>query len=67
MKKMSSGACALSSGIVALALLGGCHATDPGPAAAIANPASEHCVKKGGTLEIVSRAGAGTTATITLP
>ena len=47
---------ALLSSAFALAFLGGCNTKDPGSSAAIANPASEHCVKKGGNLEIVKEA-----------
>lgn len=37
-----------------LPLAAGCSSgQEPAPAAAIANPASEHCVKKGGKVEIV--------------
>lgn len=39
-----------------LALLGGCSSTEASPTVAIANPASEHCVKKGGKLEIIKDA-----------
>ncbi len=39
-----------------LALLGGCISTEARPTVAIANPASEHCVKKGGKLEIIKDA-----------
>ncbi len=39
-----------------LALLGGCSSTEAGPTVAIANPASEHCVKKGGKLVIIKDA-----------
>ena len=55
--KISSRRYALCSSVSALALLGGCNnAKDASPAAAIANPASEYCVKKGGKLEIVKEA-----------
>ena len=47
---------ALFSSIFALAFLSGCNAKDSSPTVAIANPASEHCVKKGGKLEIVKEA-----------
>lgn len=50
---MPHGKCALFCGILALASLVGCSAKDPGLAAAIANPASEHCIKQGGEFEIV--------------
>lgn len=49
----SSERCALFSCILALVLLGGCRSRAPDPSVAIANPASEHCIKKGGKLEIV--------------
>jgi putative hemolysin len=51
--KISSGKIARFSSAFALALLAGCATNEPGQAAAIANPASEHCVKQGGKLEIV--------------
>jgi len=51
--KIQSGKCALFPGIFALALLSGCGSRESGPSAEMANPASEHCVKKGGKLEIV--------------
>lgn len=41
------------SGVLSLALLSGCGADESAPSAEIANPASEHCVEKGGKLEIV--------------
>lgn len=47
---------ALISSILALAFLSGCSIKDPSSTAAIANPASEHCVKKNGKLEIVKEA-----------
>lgn len=51
--KVSSGKCAFFSGIFALSLLSGCSSSESDQAAAIANPASEYCVKMGGKLEIV--------------
>ena len=40
--------------VATLALAAGCSpAQEPAPAAAIANPASEHCVKKGGKRKMV--------------
>ncbi len=39
--------------ILAVALLNGCNSKEPSPALAIANPASEHCMKQGGKLEMV--------------
>ncbi|MFJ5445595.1 DUF333 domain-containing protein [Methylobacillus methanolivorans] len=39
--------------ILAVALLNGCHSNESSSTLAIANPASEHCVKQGGKLEIV--------------
>lgn len=51
--KIYSRECALLSSIFALALLSGCGSKEAGQSAAIANPASEHCVKKGGKVEIV--------------
>ena len=47
---------ALCTSVLALAFLGGCNTENPGSTVAIANPASEHCVKKGGKLEIVKEA-----------
>jgi uncharacterized protein len=44
---------ALFSSVFALALLSGCESKESSPSAEIANPASEHCVQKGGKLEIV--------------
>jgi len=54
--KTSSRKDSFLSSIFALAFLSGCNAKNPSPTAAIANPASEHCVKKGGRLEIVKEA-----------
>lgn len=54
--QISSGKTAFFSGIAALSLLAGCSSVESGQTAAIANPASEHCVKKGGRLEIVKEA-----------
>lgn len=51
--KISSGKSVFFSSVFAFLLLGGCSSREPGQTAAIANPASEHCVKKGGKLEIV--------------
>lgn len=51
--KVCSRKSALFSLLVALAWLGGCGSKEAGPSAAIANPASEHCIEKGGRLEIV--------------
>lgn len=47
---------ALFTSIFALAFLGGCNTEGPDSRTTIANPASEHCVKKGGKLEIVKKA-----------
>ena len=44
------------SSVFALAFLGGCNTEAPSSTTTIANPASEHCVKKGGKLEIVKEA-----------
>ena len=46
----------LFTNVFALAFLGGCNTEAPNSTTAIANPASEHCVKKGGKLEIVKEA-----------
>ena len=54
--EISSGKIVFFSGIFALSLFGGCSSREPGQAAAVANPASEHCVRKGGKLEIVKEA-----------
>lgn len=54
--KISSGKYVFFSSIFILSLLGGCSSKQPGPTTAIANPASVHCVKKGGKLEIVKEA-----------
>jgi len=54
--KISYGKIAFFSSVYTLSLLSGCSPTEPGQKAAIANPASEHCVKKGGKLEIVKEA-----------
>lgn len=54
--KIPYGKCAFVSCILALSSLGGCNSREPGRAAAIANPASEHCIKRGGRLEIVKDA-----------
>jgi putative hemolysin len=52
--KISTRKQVLFSGTFALLLLGGCSATqEPHTSAAIANPASEYCAKKGGKIEIV--------------
>ena len=51
-----SGKRVLFSCLFAFSLLCGCSSKQPAQAASIANPASEHCVKKGGTLEIVKEA-----------
>lgn len=42
--------------VFALLLLGGCDSAESDQTAAIANPASEYCVKRGGKLEIVKEA-----------
>ncbi|MDY0391067.1 MAG: DUF333 domain-containing protein [Desulfobulbus oligotrophicus] len=47
---------ALVSSFFILPLLMACSSKEPDPDAAIANPASEHCVQKGGKLEIVKDA-----------
>ena len=39
--------------ILTILLLSGCSPKEPDQTVTIANPASEHCVKKGGKLEIV--------------
>ncbi|MDX8130452.1 DUF333 domain-containing protein [Methylomonas sp. BW4-1] len=54
--KISSKKCVLFSSIFALALLSGCSSKQASPSVAIANPASEYCMKKGGKLEIVKEA-----------
>ena len=54
--KISPRDCALCSSILVLAFLGGCNTEAPTSTTAIANPASEHCIKKGGRLEIVKEA-----------
>ena len=54
--KISSGKIVFFSSVFALSLLSSCSRTEPSQEAAIANPASEHCVKKGGKLEIVKEA-----------
>lgn len=51
--KYSLKPCALISGLLALALLNGCSQKESSSSVGIANPASEHCVKQGGKLEIV--------------
>ena len=38
-------------GVFALATLAACNSKETPPAVGIANPASEHCVQKGGKLE----------------
>jgi putative hemolysin len=44
----------LFSSIFALSLLGACRSEpEPGESVAIANPASEYCITRGGRLEIV--------------
>ena len=43
-------------GVFALATLAACNSKETPPAVGIANPASEHCVQKGGKLEIVKDA-----------
>ena len=53
---ISSRMIAYFAGVFALLLINGCSSTEPGKAAGIANPASEHCVKQGGKLEIVKEA-----------
>ena len=54
--KICTGKLAFLYGVLALSLLSGCGPTEPSQRAAIANPASGYCVKKGGTLEIVKEA-----------
>jgi len=54
--KISSGNYPLISTIFVLLLLGGCSSRESGPNTAITNPASEHCVKEGGKLEIIKDA-----------
>lgn len=54
--KISSKECTVFSSMFALAFLSGCNTKDPSSTAAMANPASEYCVKKGGKLEIVKDA-----------
>ena len=54
--KISSARHELLLSIFVLALLGGCSSEEASPPVAISNPASEHCVKKGGKLEIVKEA-----------
>jgi putative hemolysin len=49
MKNLSANIALLCS----ILLLAGCNTVEPDSGAAIANPASEHCLKKGGKLEIV--------------
>ena len=51
-----SGKRVLFSCLFAFSLLCGCSSKQPAQAASIANPASEHCVKKGGRLEIRTEA-----------
>lgn len=51
--KIYFGKFALFSGVFTLSLLSGCSSTEPSQEATIANPASEHCIKKGGKIEIV--------------
>ncbi len=68
---------ALSGPLLAVALLAGCGAPDvppatpgspdgPGGGVGLANPASEHCVAQGGTLEILDGPD-GQTGWCTLP
>jgi|APMI01.1.fsa_nt_gi hypothetical protein len=54
--KISSGKIVFFSSVFTLSLLSGCSSTEPSQKTEIANPASEHCVKKGGKLEIVKEA-----------
>lgn len=51
--KISSKTCALLFSFLASALLSGCSPKEPESSVKIANPASEHCVKKGGKIEII--------------
>lgn len=52
--KNCSGTTALCFSILAVAVLTGCGTgKEPEGSAAIANPASEYCVKKGGRVEII--------------
>lgn len=50
---ISSRACGLILFVGATTLTIGCNSQAPNQNAQIANPASEHCVKKGGKIEIV--------------
>ena len=54
--KISSGKIVFVCGVFSLSLVSACSPTEPNQTVGIANPASEHCVKKGGKLEIVKEA-----------
>ena len=54
--KISFGKIVYFSSVFALLLISGCSSKEPNKAAGIANPASEHCVKIGGKLEIIKEA-----------
>lgn len=51
--KISFRSCALILNIFTLSLLMGCSSNAPSLNVLLPNPASEHCVRKGGKLEIV--------------
>ena len=51
--KISFRSCALILNIFTLSLLMGCSSNAPSSNVLLPNPASEHCVRKGGKLEIV--------------
>lgn len=54
--KVLSGKTVFLSNVLMLSLLSGCSSMKPNQKAALANPASEYCVKKGGKIEIVKEA-----------
>lgn len=47
---------AIFSGVCMFFTILGCSSPEPNQDVAMANPASEHCVKKGGKLEIIKEA-----------
>ena len=51
--KISFRSCALILNIFTLSLLMGCSSNAPSLNVLLPNPASEHCIRKGGKLEIV--------------
>lgn len=53
---IQSSTIAICAGALMLLAICGCSAPVPSQGSTIANPASEYCVKKGGTLEIVQGA-----------